>query len=211
MLPGPEEYFNGGMESGDAALRRPLQVGDRAGATRRARDGEHHVQQVRGRTHVHRGAVPQHSQRHHARRIDRRGRVGRCCLPVGPERGHLRRRRWSRLGSPSISDDGTKIAASAVDTDGTVRPAISENGVWTVLPPVPGSIPCDQDGPRRAAAAFDISGTARRWSGMNYGDGCFRGESERSSGRPPAGASRSRNPARSTTCRAPPLSTTTDR
>ena len=62
-----------------------------------------------------------------------------------------------------------------MDTDGIVKAAIYENGVWTPLPPVPGSTPCDQDGPTTANSAWDISGDGSTVVGLNYGDGCFRG------------------------------------
>ena len=42
-------------------------------------------------------------------------------------------------GSGSISDDGTKIVSRILDTDGIFKAGIYENGVWTVIPPVPGS------------------------------------------------------------------------
>jgi uncharacterized membrane protein len=80
-----------------------------------------------------------------------------------------------RVGTPSISDDGTKIASSVEDTDGTIRAAIHENGAWTIIPPVPGSTPCSQDGKTSANSAWDISGDGSTVVGMNYGDSCFRG------------------------------------
>ncbi len=78
-------------------------------------------------------------------------------------------------GTPSISDDGTKIAATAMAKDGIVRPAIYQNGGWSMLPPVPGSLPCAEDGVTKTGSAWDISGDGSTVVGMNYGDGCFRG------------------------------------
>ena len=80
-----------------------------------------------------------------------------------------------RVGTPSISDDGTKIASTVLDTDGVVKPAIHQDGAWTPLPPVPGSIPCTQDGPTRTGSAWDISGDGSTVVGLSYGLECFRG------------------------------------
>jgi uncharacterized membrane protein len=79
-----------------------------------------------------------------------------------------------RVGTVSISDDGTKIASNEVDGDGLVKPAIHENGAWTMIPPVPGSTPCTLDGPTTTGSAWDISGDGSTVVGLNYGDGCFR-------------------------------------
>src|SRR6185436_4550747 len=62
------------------------------------------------------------------------------------------------LGSGAISDDGTKIVTRIQDTDGIVKAAIYHNGLWTPLPPVPGSTPCSQDGTTTATLGLDISG-----------------------------------------------------
>jgi uncharacterized membrane protein len=80
-----------------------------------------------------------------------------------------------RVGTPSISDDGTKIASTVQDGDGIIKAAIYENGAWTVIPTVPGSTPCDSDGILTANAAYDISGDGSTVVGMNYGDHCYRG------------------------------------
>lgn len=80
----------------------------------------------------------------------------------------------NRVGSPAISDDGTKIVSSVLE-NGTSRAAIYENGVWTTIPPVPGSTPCFSDGVVSANSGWDISGDGSTVVGMNYGDSCFRG------------------------------------
>jgi uncharacterized membrane protein len=79
------------------------------------------------------------------------------------------------LGSGSISDDGTKIVSRIQDTDGIIKAAIYENGVWSALPPVPGTTPCNQDGSITASVGLDISGDGSTVVGQSYGDGCFRG------------------------------------
>ena len=78
-------------------------------------------------------------------------------------------------GQCAISDDGLKIAANVVDTDGINKAAIYANGAWTVLPPVPGAVACDHE---RALAhvrtiAYDISGDGSTVVRTLYGNqGC---------------------------------------
>jgi uncharacterized membrane protein len=72
-------------------------------------------------------------------------------------------------GSPAISDDGTKIAYSARLESGATAPAVYENGVWTVLPLVPGATtPCDGGW----GSTFDISGDGSTVVGLSWGSGC---------------------------------------
>jgi uncharacterized membrane protein len=78
-------------------------------------------------------------------------------------------------GGVGISDDGTKIASSALDTDGSVKAAIYQNDAWTLVPPVPGSTPCVQDGNTYYSNGNDISGDGSTVVGLSYGQGCYRG------------------------------------
>ena len=74
----------------------------------------------------------------------------------------------------AISDDGLKIAANVVDTDGINKAAIYANDAWTVLPPVPGAVACNQSsaGPSYTHA-YDISGDGSTVVGLSYGtQGC---------------------------------------
>ena len=93
---------------------RPLRVGDRGRAARRARHGEHHVQQVRRRTRRssprRTSAIPTDITPDGSVVV---GGLRRSHLPVGPECGHLREHRRIPGGSASISDDGTKIASAS--------------------------------------------------------------------------------------------------
>ena len=73
-----------------------------------------------------------------------------------------------------ISDDGLKIAANVVDTDGINKAAIYANNAWTVLPPVPGAVACGSDsaGPS-VTQAYGISGDGSTVVGLSYGNqGC---------------------------------------
>jgi hypothetical protein len=154
-------------------------------------------------------AVHQHPLRHHARRIDRRGRAGRSRRSGG----NLNTDSFENiggLGSAAISDDGTKIASSILDTDGVEKAAIYQNGVWTRSRRYRDRLRCDQDGSTTANLALDISGTARPWWGKSYATAASAGgPSVQVDGRRRERRC-SRSSARSTTCRAPAESTTTD-
>lgn len=78
------------------------------------------------------------------------------------------------LGSPGISDDGSKISANYVAADGISYPAIYQNGTWTTLPPVAGSVACDDSGTGPAyGGAYGISGDGNTVVGLSYGNlGC---------------------------------------
>jgi uncharacterized membrane protein len=178
VLPGPEEYFNGGMESGDSALD------DRCVWTAVPAQAELPVlanitfnRYAGAPTFITAPSVGGPSD------ITPDGSVVVGSFP-GPNAPIFR---WDlnadtfeniggySIGTPSISDDGTKIASVVLDADGTVKPAIYENGAWTTIPPVPGSTPCAQDGPPTTGSAWDISGDGSTVVGLNYGDGCYRG------------------------------------
>jgi len=74
----------------------------------------------------------------------------------------------------TISDDGTRIAGNVLDTDGTIKAAIYENGNWTPLPPVPGAVPCADLGIPVYTSVQDISGDGNTVVGLSYGAaGCY--------------------------------------
>jgi uncharacterized membrane protein len=77
----------------------------------------------------------------------------------------------------AISDDGLKIAANVVDTDGINKSAIYANNAWTILPPVPGAVPCNNGGDGLSyTQTYDISGDGSTVVGLSYGSqGCGGG------------------------------------
>lgn len=78
-------------------------------------------------------------------------------------------------GQVAISDDGLTIAANVVDGDGINKAAIYRNNVWTILPTVPGSVACDSGSGNGLSKtiAYDISGDGSTVVGMSYGSqGC---------------------------------------
>jgi uncharacterized membrane protein len=179
VLPGPEEYFNGGMENGDSAhddrcawVTVPAQPGVPATAdiTFNRYEG--------APTLITAPAVCQPYD------ISADGSivVGGLSNEHGPvfrwdlNAGTFENIGGYRWGSVGISDDGTKIVADAIDTDGSAKAAIYQDGDWTILPPVPGTTPCTQDlQPTTYAGGQDISGDGSTVVGLSYGDGCFRG------------------------------------
>jgi uncharacterized membrane protein len=177
-LPGPEEYFNGGMEGGDSATDDhcawatvPVQTGVTvtANITFNRYEGAPTFM-----------TAPMLSTPNDIT-ADGSVVVGGLSSQNGPvfrwdlDAGTFENIGGFRIGTPSISDDGTKIASTEQDTDGIVKPAIFENGAWTLLPPVPGSTPCNEGDQIAAGSAWDISGDGSTVVGMNYGDQCFRG------------------------------------
>jgi uncharacterized membrane protein len=175
VLPGPEEYFNGGMESGDPA------TDDRCKwVTVPAQPGVPATANITFNRYAGAPTLIRASYLSSPNDITPDGSIVVGGLGPFVFRWDLNADTFeniggARQGPASISDDATKIAANAVDTDGVSKPAIYENGVWTILPPVPGSIPCAEDGSPRAGGSFDISGDGSTVVGMNYGDGCYRG------------------------------------
>jgi uncharacterized membrane protein len=173
VLPGPEEYYNGGMESGDAASDDPCEW-----VTMAAQPGAPVLANITfGRyagapTFLTAPAISTPSD------ITPDGSIVVGGLGGPVFRWDLNTDTFENIGgsgSGAISDDGTKIASRIQDTDGIVKAAIYQNGVWTALPPVPGSTPCDQDGTTTATVGLDISGDGSTVVGQSYGDGCFRG------------------------------------
>jgi len=173
VLPGPEEYFNGRMESGDSAkddLCAWTTVVAQPGAPVTANITFNRY--AGGPTLITAPAISYPND------ITPDGSI-----VVGGLGGPVFR--WDLnadifeniggLGSGSISDDGTKIVSRIEDTDGIAKAAIHENGVWTALPPIPGTTPCNQDGITTASVGFDISGDGSTVVGQSYGDSCFRG------------------------------------
>jgi hypothetical protein len=75
-------------------------------------------------------------------------------------------------GNPGISDDGTKVAA-ALKVNGVVQWGIYENGAWTIVPPAPGTVPCNS-GPEGDSwgSLFGFSGDGSTLAGFSYTQGC---------------------------------------
>jgi hypothetical protein len=75
-------------------------------------------------------------------------------------------------GNPGISDDGTKVAA-ALKVNGVVQWGIYENGAWTIVPPAPGTVPCNP-GPEGLTwgSLFGFSGDGSTLAGFSYTQGC---------------------------------------
>ena len=177
VLPGAEEYFNGRMEGGDAAQDKKC-----AWTTVVATPGAPVTANIIFNKYA--GAPTLTISPYIGYPIDITPDgyvvVGALSSIDGPifrwdlNSGEFENIGGFRVGLPSISDDGTKIASTVEDTDGIIRAAVYENGVWNVIPPAPGSSPCDQDGKVVANAAYDISGDGSTVVGMNYGDHCFR-------------------------------------
>jgi uncharacterized membrane protein len=80
----------------------------------------------------------------------------------------------NQAGQCGISDDGLTIAANVIDRDGINKAAIYQNDAWTVLPPVPGAVPCGYDGEVPTyTTAYGISGDGSTVVGLSYGSlGC---------------------------------------
>jgi uncharacterized membrane protein len=173
VLPGPEEYWNGAMESGDSA-----QDNRCAWTTVIAQPGAPATANITFNKYA---GAPTFIT------------APALCTPnditpdgsivVGGLGGPVFR--WDLnsgifediggLGAGSISDDGTKIVSRIQDTDGIIKAAIYENGVWSALPPIPGTTPCNQDGTTTASFGLGISGDGSTVVGQSYGDNCFRG------------------------------------
>jgi uncharacterized membrane protein len=178
VLPGPEEYFNGEMESGDSALDDVC-----AWSTIPVRPGAPFTADMTFNRYAGAPTLIVAPFLSYPSDITADGSVvvGGLSNLDGPvfrwdvNAGTFEDIGGFRVGTPSISDDGTKIASSIQDRDGFIKAAIYENGRWTVIPPVPGSTPCDQDGRVTTNSAWDISGDGSTVVGLNYGDGCYRG------------------------------------
>jgi uncharacterized membrane protein len=178
VLPGAEEYYNGRMESGDAAQDKKC-----AWTTVVATPGAPVTANITFNRYAGAPTLTMSPYIGYPVDITADGGivVGALSSIDGPifrwdlNSGTFENIGGFRSGSPAISDDGTKIASTEMDTDGIIKPAIYENGAWHVLPSVPGSTPCDQDGKVTAGSVTDISGDGSTVVGMNYGDHCFRG------------------------------------
>ena len=173
VLPGVEEYWNGGMESGDAALDDHC-----AWTTVTAQPGAPVTADIT--FNKYEGAPTLITAYFLGAPTDITpdgsvvvGGLGGPVFRWDVETGAAEN--IGGMGSASISDDGTKIASSAAGSDGIVTAAIYEDGVWTSIPPAPGSTPCNQDGMITANRGLDISGDGLTVVGQSYGDGCYRG------------------------------------
>jgi uncharacterized membrane protein len=178
VLPGVEEYWNAGMESGDSATDNACAWSTILAASHAPVTADITFNRYAGAPTL---ITAQFNGYPSDINADGSVVVGGLSNLDGPifrwdvNAGTAENIGGFRIGTPSISDDGTKIASSTMDTDGVIKAAIYENGAWTIIPPVPGSTPCDQDGRTVTNSAWDISGDGLTVVGMNYGDHCFRG------------------------------------
>ena len=179
-LPGPEEYYNGGTESGDGATDKRCAWSTITGST---------VPQTANITFNRMPGAPELIQAPdvgvaHDMTPDGRIVVGTFAQNAPAFRWDLETGEYENIGglvssAVSISDDGSKIVSNIDDeADGILKPAIYENGSWTPLPTLPGAVPCDNNadlGPSYGTA-FDISGDGSTVVGLSYGAaGCFGG------------------------------------
>jgi uncharacterized membrane protein len=177
--PGPEEYFNGPLESGDggtddrcvwipiaatagAPVTADITINHISGAPTFLTAPDNTVQSVPFDITADGGVV-----------------VGAAGLGGPIFRWDLHSNTFdviggNQAGQCAISDDGLKIAANVVDTDGINKAAIYANDAWTVLPPVPGAVACDNGGTGPSYThAYDISGDGSTVVGISYGaQGC---------------------------------------
>jgi uncharacterized membrane protein len=179
-LPGPEEYFNGAMESDDGS------TDARCGwTTLTAVPGEPKIADI---TFNRLPGAPTFLQADYVGiptdiTPDGSVVVGGLGTNNGPVfRWDLNAGTAEELGGivtgqVSISDDGTKIAANLRGADDVLRPAIYENGLWTALPPVAGAVPCNNtEAGFSYGSAYDISGDGSTVVGLSYGaGGCYSG------------------------------------
>jgi len=185
VLPGPEEYFNGGMESGDGSTDNRCSwttVNVAAGAPvtanitfNRLPGAPEFIQpyprqngvptDITADGSVVVGGVPGSDPAH----------------PGSGFRWDLNTGVYEDIGGAvtkaAISNDGTRIVGNILDeADGTMKAAIYENGNWTPLPPVPGAVPCNDLGVPVYTSVQDISGDGSTVVGLSYGAaGCYNG------------------------------------
>jgi uncharacterized membrane protein len=181
VLPGPEEYFNGAMESGDGATDSRCSwttVSVEAGAPVTANIT---LNRVPGAPQF---IQPSPRQPGIPTDITADGSVVVGSVDGGSPnvgtgfRWDLNLGTYEDIGGTgqkaSISDDGTRIVSNILDTDGTIKAAIYENGHWTPLPPVPGAVPCNDLGTPVYTSVQDISGDGNTVVGLSYGAaGCY--------------------------------------
>ena len=175
MMPGPEEYWNGQMESSDAAIDDRCQW-----VTVDAQQGAPASVEIDLQRYTGAPVIITMPANGNATAITRDGSTVVGAL------GNKDVFRWDLnsgtlddiggyvWGNVGISDDGTRIVADAYDTDGSLKAGIYENGAWTVLPPGPGTAPCTQDGPPTYNGAENISGDGSTVVGLSY-NYCDRG------------------------------------
>lgn len=182
VLPGPEEYFNGEMESADGSTDNrcswtTVQVRPGAPVTAnitfdRFPGAPEFIQPTPRAPGIPTDVTPDGSVV-----------VGFIdgsdpAHPGGGFRWDLNSGAFEDIGGAvtkaRISDDGKRIVGNIVDSDGTIKAAILENGAWTPLPPVPGGVPCNDLGAPFYTSVQDISGDGSTVVGLSYGAaGCY--------------------------------------
>lgn len=175
VLPGPEEYYNGAMEGGDASSD------DRCSwTTVEAQAGAPVTADITFGKYAGAPTLMMAPAVTTPTDISADGSI-----VVGGFGDHEPVFRWDLntgafdnidgefVSSAGISDDGSKIAANYVAGDGISYPSIYQNGAWTPLPPVAGAVPCTDGFGTTYGSAFDISGDGSTVVGLSYGSlGC---------------------------------------
>jgi len=177
VLPGPEEYYNDATESADQSLDNPCAwttVAVTAGSpvTANIRFGKY--------TGAPTFLIAPSSSIPMDITPDGATVVGSTSNGGATFRWDLNTNLFTNIGGvvtgeARISDDGTKIVSDAIDPlDSTTKPAIYQNGAWTVLPPVAGAVACGNGGAGAGVtygSAYDISGDGSTVVGLSYGAG----------------------------------------
>lgn len=159
VLPGPEEYYNGPLESGNGEEDDRCAwttVTATAGAPATADIAFNKVKGAPLFKMLPPTVVPTDMTPDGSVIV---GNVGNQVFRWTEEGGVVLLGGFMDAGSPAISDDGLRIAGTARDASNVISWALHENGGWTILPKrADSTAPCTGGGGPSWGAPWDISG-----------------------------------------------------
>jgi hypothetical protein len=174
VLPGPEEYYNGLSESGDGEEDDRCQWTTIATAAGAPVTADISFNKVKGAPVITMlpivPAVPTDMTPDGGVIV---GATGSQVFRWTEADGVVLLGGEMNAGTPSISDDGTRIVGTVRGPDNNLTWALHENGAWTALPKrADSTAPCNSPPPASWGSPYDISGDGQTIVGGTWGNGC---------------------------------------
>lgn len=175
-LPGPEEYYNGVMESGNGETDDRCAYTPVAAAAGVETTANISFNKVKGAPTIQfieaAGIIPTDITPDGSVVV---GAIGSSSVFRWSEADGFQNVGGFPSGQPAISDDGSRIAANVKDEIGSTWFGLYENGGWSFLEPVSGVTPCGSGATVTWGSVYDISGDGSTIVGLAYTNGCATG------------------------------------
>jgi hypothetical protein len=175
VLPGPEEYYNGGLESGDGEDDDRCAWTTVTATAGTASTVDIAFNKVKGAPVITMLNPPNIPTDMTPDGLTVVGAAGSQVFRWTADTGVTLLGGEMNAGVPSISNDGTRIVGTVRGPDNNLTWALYENAAWTILPRRAEAVTPCAGSPGTWGAPYDISGDGQTIVGGSYSTGCSNG------------------------------------